>query len=144
MCANCKTSYIVSQNDLGKRGARLKCNVCENNWYQTIERLMKTDSSHYIKDMTESKINEVKRIIADKNTPKYPRVDKVGIFVGNIPYDFGDKDIGDLFGEYGVTNLALVRDNEGQSKGYAFLEVFLLTYFNLAFLENRYKKKLFF
>ena len=75
------------------------------------------------KAMTEEKINEVKKIIAEKNWPKYPRVDKFGIFVGNLPYTYEEKDLGDLFGEYGLTGITLVRDTEGRSKGFAFLEV---------------------
>ena len=33
------------------------------------------------------------------------------------------KEITDLFGDYGLTGLSLVRDADGQSKGFAFLEV---------------------
>eukprot|EP01038_Epipyxis_sp_PR26KG_P006025 gene6025-8297_t len=123
MCGNCKAAFLFSLSAYRNKGTRVKCSICDKDWFQTVERLMKTDSSHQIVKMPDHKITEVKRILADKNVPKYPRVDKIGIFIGNLPYDFGEKEIGDLFGEYGVTNVALVRDNEGQSKGYAFLEV---------------------
>jgi RNA recognition motif-containing protein len=88
--------------------------------------MMKTDDNHYVKKMSESKINEIKKILDDKNFPKYPKVDKVGVFVGNLPYTYTEKEIGDLFGEYGITNIALVRDNDGLSKGFAFVEVSIL------------------
>ena len=50
-------------------------------------------------------------------------MDKIAIFVGNLPYTFVESDIYDLFAEYGVTSVSLVKDPEGQSKGFAFVEV---------------------
>lgn len=38
-------------------------------------------------------------------------------------HDDSQKEIADLFGDYGLTGVSLVRDAEGQSKGFAFLEV---------------------
>ena len=38
-------------------------------------------------------------------------------------YFIFQKEITDLFGDYGLTGLSLVRDADGQSKGFAFLEV---------------------
>ena len=43
--------------------------------------------------------------------------------MGNLPYAYDEKDIYDLVAEYGVTQVSLVRDQEGQSKGFAFAEV---------------------
>lgn len=73
--------------------------------------------------MTPEKIADVKRIISESNWPKYPRVDRFGLFVGNLPYSYGETDVADLFAEYGVLAVALVRDPEGASKGFAFIEV---------------------
>lgn len=50
-------------------------------------------------------------------------MDKIGIFIGNLPYTFDEKDIYDILAEYGVVSVSLVRDPEGQSKGFAFAEV---------------------
>ena len=49
--------------------------------------------------------------------------DRIGIFVGNLPYEYDEQNIGDLFGEYGVRQISLIRDPEGLSKGFAFVEV---------------------
>mmetsp|Transcript_8526 Transcript_8526/g.19087 ORF Transcript_8526/g.19087 Transcript_8526/m.19087 type:complete len:306 (+) Transcript_8526:65-982(+) len=121
MCSQCKTAYLMTAQQLG-RGARVQCGICAKDWYQTIERLMTTSSTQYLTGMAEGKVKEVERILADKNFPRYPRVDKVGVFVGNLPYTYGEKELADLFAEYGLTNISLVTDNEQQSKGFAFLE----------------------
>jgi hypothetical protein len=113
----------MSAEELGKKSLRVHCSICDKEWFQTSERLLLTDNQHILEAMTEEKVNEVKKIIAEKNWPKYPRVDKIGIFVGNLPYTYEEKDLGDLFGEYGLTGITLVRDAEGRSKGFAFLEV---------------------
>jgi len=125
ICSQCKTAYLLDLSVLTSRGSRVQCNVCDKDWFQTPERLMKTDEYHIITKMNDDKVMQVKKIIAEKNFPKYPRVDKIGIFIGNLPYTYTEKEIGDLFGEYGLTNIALVKDAEQQSKGYGFLEVLL-------------------
>ena len=126
ICSQCKTAYLIDITILSSKGLRVQCNVCDKDWFQTPERLMRTDEYHVITKMNEDKVLQVKKIIAEKNFPKYPRVDKVGVFIGNLPYTYTEKEIGDLFGEYGLTNIALVKDAEQQSKGYGFLEVTLV------------------
>eukprot|EP01036_Dinobryon_divergens_P023186 gene23186-31506_t len=85
--------------------------------------------------MSDSKISEIQKILAEKNYPKYPKVDKVGVFVGNLPYSYTEKEIGDIFAEYGVTNIALVRGPDGLSKGFAFVECSNLADAELAIKE---------
>lgn len=126
ICSQCKTAYLIDISILSSKGSRVQCNVCDKDWFQTPERLMRTDEYHVITKMNDDKVLQVKKIIAEKNFPKYPRVDKVGVFIGNLPYTYTEKEIGDLFGEYGLTNIALVKDAEQQSKGYGFLEVTLV------------------
>eukprot|EP01041_Mallomonas_annulata_P010287 gene10287-21466_t len=121
MCSLCKSAYIVHDKEV-RRGTKVRCGVCDKEWFQSGDRMMMTDDSYDIVNMTDTKVADVKRILADKNFPKYPRVDKFPIFVGNLPYTFEEKDICDLFAEYGIVNVALVRDPAGQSKGYAFIE----------------------
>lgn len=123
MCSSCKTAYVVTEALLGRRGTRVRCGVCDKEWYQSGERLMQSDGQSILMNMTDTKVMDIRKSIAERNWPKYPRVDKIGIFVGNLPYDYTEKEIGDIFGEYGITAISLVRDPAGLSKGFAFLEL---------------------
>jgi RNA recognition motif. (a.k.a. RRM, RBD, or RNP domain) len=125
MCSACKSAYLADDSWFKSRGFRVKCGICDKEWFQSVERLMKTDNVSVLGDMSDEKIADVKRILADNNWPKYPRVDKIGLFVGNLPYSYDEKDLLDLFAEYGVTGIALVRDPDGVSKGFAFIEVII-------------------
>jgi RNA recognition motif-containing protein len=148
------SAYLITEEGLGKRSLRVRCFVCEKEWFQTTERLLKTDNQHHLQNMTDDKIAEVRRSqqAITWQTRQSSRLDKVGVFVGNLPYTFDEvildsneisivcyrqhdffylakhlnilqKEITDLFGDYGLTGLSLVRDGDGQSKGFAFLEV---------------------
>lgn len=126
MCSACKASYLADDSWLKSRGFKVKCGICDKEWFQSVERLMKTDDFSILTKMSDEKVADVKRILADNNWPKYPRVDKIGLFVGNLPYSYDEKDLLDLFAEYGVTGISLVRDPDGVSKGFAFIEVIYL------------------
>jgi len=128
VCGACKTAYLADEKKIGRKGIRVRCSICSKEWFQNNERLLKSDSEHKLTNMTNEKISEVRQIIADRNWPKYPRVDKFGIFMGNLPYTYDEKDIGDLVAEYGVTGISLVKDPSGQSKGFAFIEVWILIF----------------
>jgi predicted Zn finger-like uncharacterized protein len=124
MCGACKASYLATdQRLLTGRGMKVRCGICEKEWFQTPDRVLKTDEVTDLETMSNKSVNDLKRVLADRNWPKYPRINKQGIFVGNLPYTFDEKEIADLFSEYGLTSVSLVRDNEGQSKGFAFVEV---------------------
>lgn len=138
MCSTCKSAYVADETLLNSRvGLRVRCGVCEKEWFQSIERLSTLDNSSQLGNMSEEKIADVKRILAESNFPKYPRVDRIGLFVGNLPYSYDDKDLLDLFCDYGVTSVALVRDNEGLSKGFAFVEVSRLLNCKMTCYYNR-------
>ena len=123
MCGACKTAYMMDLKDLGQRGARVKCSVCEKEWFQTPQRILKLDQGDFMSPLTDTKIEEAKRIVAERKFTRGPMTDRIGIFVGNLPYEFDEQRIGDLFGEYGIRQISLIRDPEGLSKGFAFVEV---------------------
>ena len=122
-CSACKTNYLMPEAELGKKGMRVRCIVCEKEWFQTTDRLMVTDGNSAIRNMTETAIVDLKRILAERAWPKYQRIPKFDIFIGNLPYTYTEKELGDLFGEYGVTGVSLVKDPAGMSKGFGFIEV---------------------
>lgn len=159
MCSSCKTAYVMSENEIGKKGIihtyhlptniltytcvglRVRCGVCEKEWYQTTERLLKTDGNNILANMTEIKVVELQAAINAQQWPKNPKIDKIGVFIGNLPYTYTEKELGEIFAEYGVTGasltshsrarslahlitgISLVRDAEQNSKGFAFVEV---------------------
>jgi len=123
-CSACKTNYLMAESDLGKKGIRVRCSVCDKEWFQTTDRLMTTDDKlSAIRNMTASSIADVKRVLSQRNWPKYQRVEKFDVFVGNLPYTYEEKELGELFAEYGVTGISLVKDPNGMSKGFAFIEI---------------------
>lgn len=123
MCSACKTAYVVPPNGLGSKGARVRCTVCEKEWFQSLERVAVTDEYQTVFNMTSAKVGAIRQSIESRGWPKFPLTDRFGVFIGNLPYTYTEKDIGDLFGEYGITGISLVKDAEGASKGFAFLEV---------------------
>ena len=120
-CGACKSVYIITEKQLGERGRRVHCNVCDKEWYQTLERVMTVDDGVMLNMISEEKIPEIRRNIQTRNFRS--RGNGIGIFVGNLPYSYTEEEIGGLFAEYGILQISLVRDAEGESKGFAFLEV---------------------
>eukprot|EP00172_Hildenbrandia_rubra_P001487 Plantae.Rhodophyta-Hildenbrandia_rubra.ctg2045.p1 GENE.Plantae.Rhodophyta-Hildenbrandia_rubra.ctg2045~~Plantae.Rhodophyta-Hildenbrandia_rubra.ctg2045.p1 ORF type:complete len:361 (+),score=36.40 Plantae.Rhodophyta-Hildenbrandia_rubra.ctg2045:2241-3323(+) len=39
-CSKCKAAYKLEEADLGERGRKVRCAVCENTWFQRSERLL--------------------------------------------------------------------------------------------------------
>ena len=123
MCSSCKTSYEIDVESLGEKGMRMHCGVCDKQWFQSSNRHSFTDNQHDLFPMTEERVIEIQQLVEMRNWPKYPKNEKIGIFVGNLPYEYAEDTIGDLFAEYGITGISLVRDPDGLSKGFAFVEV---------------------
>lgn len=80
----------MTEEGLGKRSLRVRCFVCEKEWFQTTERLLKTDSQHHIQNMSDDKILEVRKISQER---RFTKTDKCGVFVGNLPYTFDEQEI---------------------------------------------------
>lgn len=70
----------------------MRCYVCEKEWFQTSERLLMTNNQHHLQNMSEEKIDEVRRTQKATNwqSRQTSRIDKVGVFVGNLPYTFDE------------------------------------------------------
>ena len=85
-------AYLMTEAGLGKRSLRVKCFVCEKEWFQTTERLLKTNNQHHLQNMSDSKIAEIRtqQQMSWQQTRQTTRLDKVGVFVGNLPYTFDE------------------------------------------------------
>lgn len=123
LCSDCKTAYVIPKKLLSGKGRVVKCNICGKEWFQGNDRLYTVDDSNGLTELSEVKQEEIKRILADKNFPRHPRTDRAEVFVGNLPYTYQEKDILDLFAEYGIVGVSMAKDQQQQSKGFAFLEV---------------------
>ena len=88
----CYVAYLMTEAGLGKRSLRVKCFVCEKEWFQTTERLLKTNNQHHLQNMSDSKIAEIRtqQQMSWQQTRQTTRLDKVGVFVGNLPYTFDE------------------------------------------------------
>ena len=122
MCSQCKSSFLYDEEQFGAKGRKVKCGVCEKEWFQSGNRVLTTDKNNSLMGMTEEKVAEIRKSIDMRNWPRFPKTDRIGVFVGNLPYNYDEKEIGEIFAEYGITNISLVRDPTGLSKGFAFVE----------------------
>lgn len=73
MCGACKTAYVVEPDQFANGGQRVRCSVCDKEWFQNNDRVQQTDNEYRIANMPDAKVAEVKQILADRNFPKYPR-----------------------------------------------------------------------
>ena len=85
MCSSCKAAYLMTDDALKKRSLRVKCMVCDKTWFQTSERLLKTDNMHHLQPMNDEKVAETRSAI---NERQFFKSKGIGIFVGNLPYTY--------------------------------------------------------
>lgn len=124
-CVICKSSYIVDETKLGVGGSQVKCTVCGRQWLLSKIKLHKIGSTTHVTNMTNSTVSETKKILKVQEFLKTPLRDTFGIYIANLPYEYGENDIIDLFGEYGILNVKIIRNlDTGVSKGYAFIKVY--------------------
>lgn len=129
MCGSCKTAYEVDpvmwkDNKI----LRVKCEVCEKEWLQTSDRMQLASNKNMLTTLSDEKIAQVRKIISESNIPKSTRIDKTELFFGNLPPNFDEDTLSKLLMEYGVTNLLVVKDEKGMSKGFGFVEVPKITF----------------
>ena len=85
MCSSCKAAYLMTDDALKKRSLRVKCMVCDKTWFQTSERLLKTDNMHHLQPMNDDKVAETRSAM---NERQFFKSKGIGIFVGNLPYTY--------------------------------------------------------
>lgn len=122
-CSRCKSAFFMDVSELGRPGRRVMCGVCNRDWYQTTDSLLKTGNAALILPMPSEQVEQAKRNAAG-NFVRYNHKTKATVFVGNLPTSYTEKNIEDIFAEYGILSTQLIRDRtDGTSKGFAFLEV---------------------
>ena len=122
----------MTEAGLGKRSLRVKCFVCEKEWFQTTERLLKTNNQHHLQIMNEDKIAEVRRTQQAMNwqSRQTGRIDKVGVFVGNLPYTFDEVNILLVHFVQAYLLEMMLKRFETDNRAYPFHSLFFFKLFN--------------
>eukprot|EP00614_Pseudopedinella_elastica_P035439 CAMPEP_0172616346 /NCGR_PEP_ID=MMETSP1068-20121228/63829_1 /TAXON_ID=35684 /ORGANISM="Pseudopedinella elastica, Strain CCMP716" /LENGTH=201 /DNA_ID=CAMNT_0013421743 /DNA_START=58 /DNA_END=666 /DNA_ORIENTATION=+ len=125
-CGKCKAVYDVDSETLG-RGKKVQCTVCDHSWWQTPDRLQYLREGWEMVDMADEKLQLVQENMAagrDPNAAKYVKPGEVTVFIGNLPFEYGEEEIEGLFTPFGEVNgVTVVKLPDGRSKGYAFVEM---------------------
>jgi predicted Zn finger-like uncharacterized protein len=122
-CGKCQTVYAITEQDLGinNNGRRLECAVCNHSWFQSKDRLMKVDTSAYeLIPLPERDLERIQNNMEQGKSPKFLGAKK--LYVGNIAFECHEDDFYDLFARCGeVGDVSLVRDEEGNNRGFGFI-----------------------
>lgn len=150
-CGSCSAVYELDPVNLGQ-GRKVSCAVCENQWFQKPDRLGKLQEGQSFKEYPlEEKDEYIKKNKARReeyrrnrgqlksNDGTYPRrnnTDRRGgrggprqrqgfsIFIGNLPYAITDEELKDFVSSAAkALSIAVIREPDGKSKGYAFATV---------------------
>ena len=101
-CMSCKSVYVYKtikdlENMISARGTRVKCSVCEKQWFQSFEKINKLDSLLSYQEINAEKAQEMRKFISDNNWARNPRGEKIDLFIGNLPFNYDEKDIGSVY-----------------------------------------------
>lgn len=123
-CVGCKCAYWVTPEELGPTGAtKVICKLCKSGWFQSADTLLEVNNEHFLVPLPDDRVEQARRSVQDGNFVKYWPKEKVTLFVGNLPFEYTEQELGDLVAEYGILKLQVVRDREGASRGFAFVDV---------------------
>lgn len=121
-CSVCRSAFLFSASQLESKGNLVRCSICEKEWYQSTDRLQRSDELDYFTFLSEDHVSTVKNTLKENKKIKNTR-NKFEVFVGNIPTSWQEKDLLDIFADYGILSVTLSRDSFGECKGFGFVEV---------------------
>ena len=100
--------------------SRLECSVCSHSWFQSIDRIMTMQDGF---EMIQRPAYEIERVHLNLRENKAPNfMGEQKLYVGNIAFECGEKDIYEVFNEVGsVGDVSLVRDDTGKVRGFGFV-----------------------
>jgi len=132
-CTNCDAVYVVSAEELGTPGRRVRCAICGNFWFQSSNRVSKLFDSFELLPYPDERKNQILAGNGGLNarpSKRRPSSNAGGrergstLFVANLSFDVDEDDLADLFEP--VTpgaRVSVVRTEDGQSKGFGFVNV---------------------
>lgn len=119
-CGKCQTVYAMTEEDLGGRGRRLECSVCDHSWFQSKDRLMTLTSELEMSPLPQRDLDRIKNNMEEGKPAKFMGEKK--LYVGNIAFQCHEDDFFEVFGKCGdVGEVSLVRDDEGKIRGFGFV-----------------------
>lgn len=97
-CGSCKAVYLFPnykavEHAIGSRGTRVRCSVCDKQWFQSLDKAGKIDNMVSYDAITKERAVEMKKFITDNNWGRVPRGEKIDLFIGNIPFTYDEIDI---------------------------------------------------
>lgn len=113
-CGLCRAVYEVENEALFEEGRWVRCSLCGNEWMQTIAGMQELPENA---DMI-SYPDEMKARV-EAGLP----VNGFRCFVGNLEWKTTEAELRDLFMQYGVTDVKLMREDDGKSKGFGFVSL---------------------
>jgi len=123
-CTNCDAVYVLTAEELGSPGRRVRCAICGNFWFQSSNRMSKLFDSFELRPYPEDRKNAILSGTGGLNEkPKRGRAGST-LFIANLSFDVDEDDLAELFEP--VTpgcRVSVVRTEEGQSKGFGFVNV---------------------
>lgn len=126
VCGRCGSAYPIEASLLKPSGSQVVCEVCKAKWFLTPNDLKTETAGDYFSPMPQKRIELLKRSMKDKSVRVGSSVSAVKaekIFVSGLLASIEEKEIAELFAEYGVLDVQLVRDTQKVSKGFAFIDV---------------------
>lgn len=142
-CGTCTAVYEVDPDEIGENGRRVKCSVCDNTWFQRLDRLRIVPEDKQLNDYpVEQKDELIEKRRASRAEHRsnrerngtynaggggrdMRRSSSHSVFVGNLPFNAEVDELRQLFeNTVEVSSVVIVKDKAtGKSKGFGFINV---------------------
>ncbi|KAJ1461193.1 hypothetical protein M885DRAFT_508041 [Pelagophyceae sp. CCMP2097] len=125
-CGNCKAVYPLDEMALGDgNGARVKCAVCGNVWFQSNARINRLYDNYALEPYPMDKKEQFAGEKVQSNQPPVPKKKGAAtLFVANIPFRYRDDDLAKIFdGHAEVASATVITDDTGRSRGFGFVDL---------------------
>lgn len=98
----------------------MECSLCGHSWFQSKDRILSLADGFEIVPLPQRDIDRIQLNIDEGKPPGFYGETK--LYVGNVAFGCTEEDLEEAFGATGrVGDISLVRDDEGKSRGFAFV-----------------------
>jgi hypothetical protein len=124
-CIKCGSLYKFDEL-VDQSGTVVKCGVCDSQWRVFLGTVSKGDGNYCtLSPLSDTAVQAVRKQVLEMKKPNVKmHAKKQYVYVGNLPNSYEETDVQDLFAEYGVVNVNMVKDAQTlEFRGFAFVEV---------------------